>query len=294
MPISEAQLETWSNHGKTGQFTDTYNSLRGVLLDKSAPYTVSNVDIYLQGSYGNNTNVWADSDVDVVLCHTGAFYHDISALSQPEKDTFGSTYSRNAAYGYTQFKQDAEKFLGNVFGESVAVKKAVKINGNGNRRSADVLICQEFRRYYSVAGGAPNFHPGLAFFYNGIRIENFPKQHSENCTAKHQATQQNFKRMVRIFKNMRNRLVDDGKLESGVAPSYFIEGMLYNVPSEKFSGSYQDMFIGCFNWIVNADQSKFTSASGFHWLVRDGTPVSWSPTNFNKFTAALKAYWEAS
>ena len=93
MPITEAQLETWSHQGKTGQFTETYNSIRGNLHDASAPYSANNIDVYLQGSYGNNTNVWADSDVDIVLCHTGAFNYDISKMRQAEQDSFTADFS---------------------------------------------------------------------------------------------------------------------------------------------------------------------------------------------------------
>ena len=32
--------------------------------------------------------------------------------------------------------------------------------------------------------------------------------------------------MVRILKNMRSRLVEDGSIEKGSAPSYFLEGLL--------------------------------------------------------------------
>lgn len=46
--------------------------------------------------------------------------------------------------------------------------------------------------------------------------------------------------MARVFKNMRSRLVESGLIEAGTAPSYFIEGLLYNVPNEKFTTSYQD------------------------------------------------------
>jgi tRNA nucleotidyltransferase (CCA-adding enzyme) len=65
--IVERQLETWAQQGKTGQFTDTYKSIRENLLDSSAPYPVKDVEVFLQGSYGNDTNIWADSDVDIVL-----------------------------------------------------------------------------------------------------------------------------------------------------------------------------------------------------------------------------------
>jgi hypothetical protein len=291
--IAEAQLETWAQQGKTGQFSDTYNSIRGNLLEPSAPYPMKSVDIHLQGSYGNNTNVWADSDVDIVLCHSGAFYYDISEMSQAEQDAFKAVFSENATYGYAEFKRDAEGFITRLYNGVVTGKKALYIPGRNSRRNADVLVCQEFRRYYSYEPKVHGCHYGVAFFVNGSRIENFPKQHSDNCTAKHQATNQNFKRLVRVFKNMRNSMIEKGLLADKVAPSYFIEGMLYNVPNDKFTGSYQQMWVQCFNAVATADVTALTTASGLHWLVRDNSPVSWSVVNFKTFTAALKKYWES-
>jgi hypothetical protein len=291
--IAEGQLETWSQQGKTAQFTDTYNSIRGNLLDASAPYPVKNVDVHLQGSYGNNTNVWADSDVDIVLCHTGAFYYDISGMSQAQQGAFTAAFSENARYVYTDFKRDAESFITGLYNGVVTGKKALHIPGKNNRRNADVLVCQEFRRYYSYEPGLHGCHYGVACYVNGSRIENFPKQNADNCTAKHQATNQNFKRMVRVFKNMRNSMIEKGLLADKVAPSYFIEGMLYNVPNDKFTGSYQDMWVECFNSVVRADETKLTTASGLHWLVRESSSVCWPSADFHTFTTALKKYWES-
>lgn len=292
MPIAEAQLSTWAQQGKTGQFTDTYASIRANLLDGSAPYPLKDVEIHLQGSYGNDTNVWADSDVDIVLCHNGAFYYDITGMSHAEQAAFTGVFSSNAAYGYTEFKSHAEQFITGLYNGVKTGGKALHIPGNNGRRNSDVLVCEQFRRYYSYEPGVHGYHSGVAFYVNGSRIENFPRQHSENCTAKHQATNQNFKPVVRIFKNMRNSMIAKGLLPDKVAPSYFIEGMLWNVPSDKFVGSYQDMFVQCFNWVVSAEREKLTTASGLHWLVRDGSSVCWPSSNFAIFTAALKKYWE--
>jgi hypothetical protein len=71
----------------------------------------------------------------------------------------------------------------------------------------------------------------------------------------------NFKSMVRVFKNMRNTMIEKGLLADGVAPSYFIEGMLTNAPNDKFTGDYQDMWVECFNWVVTADETKLATAS---------------------------------
>ena len=292
MAIAESQLQTWAQQGKTGQFTDTYKSIRDNLLDRSAPYPVKDVEVFLQGSYGNDTNVWGDSDVDIVLKHNGAFYYDVSQMTPKEQEHFKGVFSKDAEYGYTKFKADAEALITRLYNGVQVGKKAVFVLGNNNRRNADILVCEQFRRYTSYDSGIQSYHEGVAFYLGGKRIENFPKQHSENCTAKHQATKANFKPMVRVFKNMRNSMIEKGLLADGVAPSYFIEGMLSNVPNDKFIGDYGDMFVACFNWVVTTDETNLTTASGLHWLVRDNTSVCWPPANFHAFTAALKKYWE--
>lgn len=124
-------------------------------------------------------------------------------------------------------------------------------------------------------------------------IENFPGLHSDNCTAKHQRTQSYLKPMVRIFKNMRNKMIVEGLLAEGVAPSYFIEGLLYNVPDGQFGVCYQQTWINCFNHLVTADRDQLVCANNMHWLVRDNSPTSWPSASFNAFTAALKQYWES-
>ena len=35
-----------------------------------------------------------------------------------------------------------------------------------------------------------------------------------------------------------------------------IEGVLSNVPDDKFTGDYQDIWVACFNWIVTADETN--------------------------------------
>ncbi len=293
MAIAENQLETWAKQGPTGQFTGTYNTIRGHLLDAGAPYPIADTEVFLQGSYGNDTNVYADSDVDIVLKHTGAYYYDLSQLSPEHKANYERASGGGVQYGYDQFKAHAEGYIKRLYNGVQVGKKAVFVPGNNGRRNADILVCQQFRRYVAYEPGNIRYHEGVAFFSGGNRIGNFPKQHSVNCTSKHQATNGNFKPMVRVFKNMRNTMIEKGYLAEGVAPSYFIEGMLWNVPADKFTGDYGDMFVACYNWIVNADVSKLACANDLYWLVRDNSPVCWPAANFKTFIAALKNYLES-
>jgi hypothetical protein len=202
--IPEAQLETWSQQGPTAQFTSTYDSIRNVLWDTSSPYATRDVSVFLQGSYKNYTNIYGDSDVDIVICTGAVYYSDTSNLSADEKRRFEGGFSL-AQYDLSHFKNDVVGWLNKKYPNMVTVgNKAVCIKGNAGRRDADVVIAAEFRRYYGYpAEGTPTYETGICFFASdGTRIENFPKQHTDNCTSKNQSTNW-FKKTVRTYKNLR-------------------------------------------------------------------------------------------
>lgn len=293
--IAESQLDIWASQGPTARFTNTYNRIRDNLLDKGAPYLLSDTEVFLQGSYKNDTNVYGDSDVDIILCYTAAFFRDLSRLSTDDRRAYDAAAGGAATYGYVDFKRDASAYITRLYNNVNAGKKVVYIpGGNSGRRNADVLIASQFRRYHEFKSWQnQRYDEGVCFFpVGGSMIENFPKLHSDNCTAKHQKTKRYFKPMIRIFKNMRNAMIEKRLLASGMAPSYFIEGMLYNVPNDWFGGTYQQTWINCFNHIVTADRDRLVCANQMHWLVRDGMPTSWPVANFSILMAALKKYWE--
>jgi hypothetical protein len=122
-------------------------------------------------------------------------------------------------------------------------------------------------------------------------VVNYPKLHSARCTDKHQATHQWFKPVVRIFKNMRNRAVSDGRLAAAVAPSYFLEGMLYNVPDNLFGVSYGQSVTKALVWLRDCDRSTLVTASGRHYLVRAGNSTSWRPEDFEAFIGVMIDQW---
>ena len=293
MPIDAAQLETWSHSGSVIQSKETCATIKKALEADDTPYVGKSVESFLQGSYGNDTNVWADSDVDIVMKLNSTFYKDLSRLPDDQKAAQERAHS-NAAYKLADFKSDVISVLRKRFGSDVDPgKKAVWIRPNGVRRNADVLIAAQFRRYYEFHDLSNQRYDEGIFFQlpDGTRIENFPKLHSKNCTAKHQSTRQWFKPMVRIVKNMRNHMVDEGMIVDGLAPSYFLEGLLYNVPDENFGVSYSNTFTNCVNWLATADPDKLVCANRMHWLVRDGSPIMWSLASFPQFLTAAVHLW---
>lgn len=291
--FTPVQLETWSHQGSVAQSRDTYATIKKTLDDISSPYYQKNFESFLQGSYGNDTNVYRDSDVDVVMRLDSTWYHDADLLPANQYEAFERAYPGTADYGLSQFKTQVAEWLERKFVGVTVGSKAIFIPGSGTRRDCDVLVCARFRYYYRFNSVYDERKvEGICFFLkDGTRIINFPKQHSDNCTAKHQATGSWFKPTVRIYKNMRNYLVDSNMLPDGTAPSYFIEGMVWNVTDDKFGKGYVDTFVATFNYIVNSDRSTFKCANGIHPLLSDNSPVSWSATNCQRYLDALRNLW---
>ncbi len=81
-------------------------------------------------------------------------------------------------------------------------------------------------------------------------------------------------------------------LEKGDAPSYFIEGLLYNAPNTVFGGSKSDMVLEILKWLHGAnDLSKFVCANERYYLTFDGSPVCWPKANSQKFIREAIKLW---
>jgi len=294
MSIPEGQLETWTKRGSITQSSTTYGSIEDVLKDSAAPYA-GKVDVYLQGSYGNHTNVYGvESDIDIVCCLNSVFQYDVSAMDAAGQSNFQATHPDNATYGFAEFKADVTAQLKKAYGSDVSLgTKAIRIKANGYRRDADVLPCLDFRRYTKASNGNDgSYHEGIFFVKSdGKRVNNFPVQHYDNCVTKNKDTNRFFKRTVRIFKNMRNRLVTDGVLNPGVAPSYFIEGMLWNVPNELFGASYSATVQACMAWLKKAERKDLACANDLYYLIRDDADVCWNDADFVAFFDGVVKLW---
>src|SRR5688500_6597563 len=110
MAIPEAQLETWSHQGPTTQFTATNATLKSVLHDSSAPYANRQFSTLLQGSYFNDTNIYADSDVDIVIRLDSVYFSDVEGLSEEDRTRYDESWSP-ADYKLSDFKNDVTGWL---------------------------------------------------------------------------------------------------------------------------------------------------------------------------------------
>lgn len=216
MSISEDQFSTWSHQGAITTSSNTYDSIKTCLVSLSQNGQGYAYDIFLQGSYSNDTNVYKESDVDVVVMLTSLFSYNIKNLSEQQQTIFKQSFADS-----TQKRNDFKSLVLNALIESygrasVTVgSKSIKIAGNGNRRNADVIVSNQFRDYkYFISRDKNEYDEGIIFDSSAAKgtIINYPKLHSTACTQKHQRTKSNFKPIVRIFKNIKNTLIGNNKI----------------------------------------------------------------------------------
>ncbi len=153
----------------------------------------------------------------------------------------------------------------------------------------------QFRRYATFAD-RDNFtaHWGIQLFdssYNAI--VNYPKYHIDRGQAKNHAlrTAGQYKATVRLLKNLRNYLVDNNLLADGIAPSYFLECALYNVPDAAFVGSFDDTLPKILDYLWTTPYAGFYCQNGVVPLICS-SPTQWHKDDFATFIQAARNAWE--
>jgi predicted nucleotidyltransferase len=239
--MSQTWEATFSNWGASPGPTEQAkadNAERAVrkAIEASSKLTSKPIEVFVQGSYANRTNVREDSDVDVCVLYTGAFFSDYSLSEGLTDEALG--YG-TATYPYSEFKNDVEAALVSYFGrrEVVRGQKAFDVHANTYRTDADVVPCFEHRRILGSVQShwdecGTELHPD-----NGGVIVNWPQQNYDNGVEKNTVTGRGFKSIVRILKRLRNQMQDEGYKAAGPIPSFLTECLVWNVPNEGFTHS---------------------------------------------------------
>jgi hypothetical protein len=61
MAVPETQLDTWSKQGSISQSSSTYATVKRALEASDTKYAGKSYEVFLQGSYGNDTNIYGES-----------------------------------------------------------------------------------------------------------------------------------------------------------------------------------------------------------------------------------------
>ena len=288
MAIPESQLSRWSDHGAQDTAKRTHEAIRRVLDAYRWPQGMT-YDFYLQGSYRNDTNILGDSDVDVVLEMTSTFKHDTGSLSQYEQQAVVSSF-QTATYDWNDFRREVLKALEGGFGSSMVGQgnKSIKLKADPPRLAADAVACMGHRRYES----SYSYAEGITFYALQDKrwIVNYPKEHYKNGAGKSTRTSDRFKRTVRMFKNARNHMESTGRISADLAPSYFVECLIYNSPDWAFQYGFQDTYGAVVNWMVQSNLAGLICQNGQQRLFGP-SPEQWSVDDARAFANELVSLW---
>src|SRR6218665_2121528 len=119
MAIPESQLEIWSHQGAVQSSANTHKSVVNC-INKISWKSDVRYETYLQGSYPNYTNIYGNSDVDLVVEFRSIFSKNLSALDESQKQAFDVNYS-DAKYSLESFKASIVKQLKSCYGEGNVV-----------------------------------------------------------------------------------------------------------------------------------------------------------------------------
>jgi len=163
-------------------------------------------EVYLQGSYKNNTNIRSDSDVDVVVQLDSVF---MSNLTEEQKLRFGFT---KATYSWRDFREDVKKALINYCDSSKVREGKKTLKVQTPYLPGDVVVCIQYRKYPSNANSADDYVESMTFYVSSEDrwVVNFPKLHYQNGVEKNQRTNEWYKPTIRMFKNACTYLIDQG------------------------------------------------------------------------------------
>ncbi|MDO4889422.1 MAG: nucleotidyltransferase [Candidatus Saccharibacteria bacterium] len=207
---------------------NTISMIKSALKDNQF-FNDYNVNVFLQGSYANNTNVRTDSDIDVCVMCKKVFH-----VKYPIGKTSSDYGFESANLTFKEYRNQVKEALNTKFGRENLHdgNKSIKIDENTYRIKADVVPALQFRDYSVPYSDKPyKFREGVYLVsLDGQEVINYPNQHIENGRIKNNYTGGKYKKLVRIMKHIRNDMIEAGLINGDKISSFLVECLIYNIP----------------------------------------------------------------
>lgn len=305
-PISQSEDEKCKNAIKMVRdamkklnYTDDGNEIHTFLsetysyaLDMRQQFSDKKITLLVQGSYANKTNIPSESDVDVAVILESTFTTEYR--SGVTRENYGFT---EGTFSAEDLKDEVLKALNQHFGYQGVERhdKCIKVIGNTYRVDADVVPAYRYRDYTKDFSNDPNHYDGGIEIRpdSGGRIINYPEQHIKLDIAKNKVTKYNFKQCVRIIKNMREIMKDNGYTVSSKLSSFGLESLLWNVEVSAYT-KYASVLRYTFDEVVTflKNDSKnfggYLEANGIKPLFTDET----TKLAYTKFISDLDSFYD--
>lgn len=290
--FSEQTLTNWTYPVSDTEESKLLNAEKLVkdAIRSSSRLKDASLQIFGQGSYANDTNVRLNSDIDINIMYTGAFYYDLPTGGN--KQDYG--LNNPVAYSFDTFKDDVEVALVEYFGRNFVKRenKCITVIANSTRVETDVVPTWAYRRYNQDK----SYTQGVYFKPDeGTSIRSYPKQHVDNGKLKNGRTQKRFKRLTRILKKIRYKMIEDNVYFSENISSFLIECLLWNVPDRIFNNydtwtmRLKESIRYLYQQTVDDEKCKeWGEVSELLYLMHSSR--KWSRNDINQFTLAVWQY----
>lgn len=226
-------------------------------LDLRQRYTGKKITLLVQGSYANRTNISTESDVDVAVILESTF------IPKFRNGVTDSDYGfSDGTFSVYELKDEVQDALNQHFRGQGVVRhdKCIKVTGNTYRVDADVVPAYRYRDYsddYLCDNG--NYVGGIEIRPDsGGKILNYPEQHIRLGIAKNKVTKYNFKKCVRIIKNMKEKMKEDGYEVSSKISSFGLESLLWNVEVSAYT-KYSSILRYTFGEVISFLKNDFAN-----------------------------------
>jgi len=223
---------------------------------------------FLQGSYANSTAISEINDVDIVAVRKKVFCNTYSPvipkLIEPVNWEWNDIYQDII---YKLQNQNLYKW------KITSKEKCITVETSSFK--ADIVPVAQIHEDILLDPVAIKTNQGNQLTY--------PRVHKNNGVLKHADTNQNYKPMVRIFKNWRK-----ARLDKEVVSSHKIESLVHHVDTSMFSADHLYSFIlisdSIIKMIQNRSQAlfKIPSVCGYEDIFK-----GWSDEHITKFTNEL-------
>ena len=265
---------------------DTYSY--AVILKKN--YSMEEIEIFIQGSYANNTCVRGESDVDIAVVRRDIYEYAWGSSFSPYLPGF--KHIAEAAI----FKNTVEKALKDYFTSLYVHRKnkSIKVDGNSYRKKADTVPAFGIHHLYnSDKMDYSSYNEGITIYADdGQVINNFPKQHIKKGREKNVATNYYYKKMVRIAKKLRYLMEDYGYSGASKISSFGVESLLWNIPNDVYKkySTYRYAFDEIVNYLHNnkSDLIIYKEANG----IKDLCPDSTARNDYSEFIDELYQFYD--
>ena len=227
----EEQLTGWTAPSSDSEQEKQERTERMIrqAIDTHVPFKGCGLSVYAKGSYANNTNVRADSDVDIAVeCTDAEYWEEAKPGAHPSTARYTGIWTPEKLRSELVSALKA-KFPGQV---DASGSTAIEVHSGAARVDADVVPCFSYRYYFSES----STQSGTRIFKtDGESIVNYPAQQLDIGKAKNVRTGYAYKKGARLLKRVENAMAEAGAFRE--LPSYFVECLAYNCPDPIFGHS---------------------------------------------------------